>query len=500
MSRWSRRKRQACRPRGIRSRRRHSGIIDPLQQGAPDQGHLLEGYVVKILLILVNDLTFPDGKGWADKNKAFGFGYRPTRKYAYAPTTLTTLAALVPSEIDAEVEIVDEGVQRLPEDFQADLVGISTNTPNAMRAYGIADRARQKGMKVVLGGWHPTALPSEAMQHADAVVKGYAERSWPQLLLDFQNNHIKTLYEAPWADIFEGNMPFARRDLLRKGAYMFPCSLEATRGCLNHCEFCVVPGASKGVFHTRPVDQVIEEIKCMGRKTILFLDFSPNEDLDYAKGLYEALIPLGISWYGATTTKTAEDDEWLDLVVRSGCKGLLIGFESLDQEALARTNKGFNNARKYHEFIQKLHNHAISVLGCFVFGFDGNDSSVFEKTFDLVNDASIELCNFSILIPLPGSLLFERMKRDGRIITTDWRLYDGRHVVFEPQNMTIAELKSGLHWIWERTYGYRSIFKRSADSRKSRLSVLAANMGLRLFSRTFLPGSVTKMNQNGVPS
>lgn len=451
---------------------------------------------MRILLILANDITFPNGKGWADRTRVFGFRYLPTRKFAYAPTTLTTLAALVPSELNAEIEIVDEAVQSLPEDFQADLVGISASTPNAMRAYRIADRARERGIKVVLGGWHPTALPFEAMQHADAVVKGYAERSWPQLLLDFQSNRMKELYEETWADVFQSNMPFPRRDLLRKGAYMFPSTLEATRGCLNRCEFCVVPGASKGRFYARPIDQVIEEIKCMESKRVLFLDFSPTEDLDHAKRLYSALIPLKISWYGATTTKIADDDEWLELVVRSGCKALLIGLESLDQDALDMSNKAFNKVGKYKELIKKLHRNDISVVACLVLGFDGNDSSVFQKTFDFISDTSIELCNFSVLIPLPGSPLFDRMKREGRILTTDWRRYDGRYVVFEPQNMTIAELQSGLYWIWKKTYGYKSICRRTLDSRKSRLSVLVANMGLRLFSKSFLPSQVATRKES----
>ena len=440
---------------------------------------------MKILLILVNDLTFPDGEGWAQKSKHSS--YVPTRRYAYAPTTLTTLAALVPQELNAEIAIIDEGVQRLPAEFEADIVGISTNTANAPRAYRIADRARSRGMKVVLGGWHPTALPSEAKEHADAVVKGYAEGSWPQALLDFKNNCMKEIYEEPWAHVFQGKIPFAKRELLRKRAYMLPNTMETTRGCLNQCEFCVIPGGSNGRFYTRPIAQVVEEIKHMNKKKIAFLDSSPTENLDYVKELYHALMPLKIKWYGNATTKIAEDDEWFELAVKSGCRGLLFGFESLNQDALTRSNKGFNKVRKYEQLIKKAHDHNIAILGCFVFGFDEDDPSVFERTYTFVNDSRIELCQYAIFTPFPGSASFERMRVDGRIITTDWSLYDGKNVVFEPKNMTVNELQSGFLSIWKRTYSYRSILTRAYGSPAPFFPFLVANVGLKFFTGFFVP-------------
>lgn len=443
---------------------------------------------MKILLILANDLSFPDGEGWAQKSRRAS--YVPTRRYAYAPTTLTTLAALVPQELDAEIAIVDEGVQRLPPAFEADIVGISTNTANAPRAYRIADRARSRGMKVVLGGWHPTALPLEAMDHADAVVKGYAEGSWPKALLDFKSRRMQRIYEEPWKQVFQGTMPFARRDLLRKGAYTLPNTMETTRGCPNQCEFCVVPAVSKGGFYKRPVAQIIEEIRHTGKKQIAFLDSSPTEDLNYVKELYHALIPLNIKWYGNTTTKIADDDEWLHLAVKSGCKGLLFGFESLNQDALNKSNKGFNKVRRYKELIKKVHDSDIAILGCFVFGFDEDDPSVFEKTYEFVNETRLDLCQYALFTPFPGSVAFERMKKEGRITTTDWSLYDGKNVVFEPANMKVDQLLSGFYWIWERTYSYRSILRRAMGSGASLFPVLVANMGLKFFTKAFVEREV----------
>jgi radical SAM superfamily enzyme YgiQ (UPF0313 family) len=440
---------------------------------------------MKILLILPNDLAFPDGQRWSDKNKASD--YVPTRRYAYAPITLTTLAALVPAEVNAEVEIIDEGVQELPEEVQADLVGISTTTANAPRAYRIADRARARGMTVVLGGWHPTALPSEAMEHADAVVAGYAERAWPQLVLDFKNHRMKRFYEEPWEDVFENAMPFARRDLLKKKAYLMPNTFEATRGCLNKCHFCVVPGVAKGKFSARPVDQVVEEIRQGKQKKIGFVDHSPTEDLAYVKELYEALIPLGITWYGNTTTKIAEDDEWFDLAVKSGCKGLLFGFESLSQDALIENSKGFNKVRGYEALIKKAHDRNLSILACFVFGFDGDDRNIFQKTYDFVNETSIELCQYAVFTPFPGSPAFDRMRDEGRIVTTDWSLYDGKNVVFEPRGMTADELQNGFYSIWKKTYSYPSIVRRAFGEWVSPFPVLVANLGFRFFTRAFVP-------------
>src|SRR5437764_12264294 len=352
----------------------------------------------------------------------------------YAPLTLTTLAAVVPPELNADVTIQDEGVQPLDLDFDADLVGITAITGTAPRAYGIADRLRARGRTVVLGGVHATLLPDEAAAHADALVLGYGEKSWPQLLRDFARGELKPRYFTPTGRSLAG-VPIARRDLLKKDRYATVNSIEATRGCPHKCDFCVVPTAWANTYAHRPVEEVVAELKTFEGRHALFIDLSPVEDVVYAKALYRAMIPLRFRWVGLATTRIAEDDELLALAARSGCKGLLIGFESVSQATLEETNKGFHRARNYREVVKKLHDHGIGIQGCFVFGFDNDDASVFERTAEFVDRTKIDLPRYAVATPFPGTGLFRRLKAEGRLLHERWDLYDVEHVVFQPRRM-----------------------------------------------------------------
>src|SRR5438552_618062 len=278
----------------------------------------------------------------------------------YAPLTLTTLAALVPEELDAEITIQDEGVQPLNLEFDADVVGVTAITGTALRAYRIADDLRAKGHTVVLGGPHVTLLPEEAADHADAVVVGYAEKSWPQLLRDRARGQLQRQYFTPTGRSLAG-VPVARRDLLQKKKYATVNSIEATRGCPHKCDFCAVPAAWANIYAHRPVEEVIAELRTFEGRHALFIDLSPVEDVNYAKALYRAMIPLRIRWVGLATTRIAEDAELLALAARSGCRGLLIGFESISQSTLEETRKGFHKAVNYGEVVKRLHHHGIGI-------------------------------------------------------------------------------------------------------------------------------------------
>ena len=271
----------------------------------------------------------------------------------YAPLTLTTLAALVPEDLHAEITIQDEGVQPLDLNFQADLVGITAITGTSQRAYQIADQLRAKGHTVILGGVHPTLLPEEAAPHADALVLGYAEKTWPQLLGDFTRGELKPRYFLPTKGALEG-VPIARRDLLKKKHYTTVNSIEATRGCPHQCDFCVVPTAWKNTYAHRPIAEVVAELATFHGRHAVFLDLSPVEDSHYAKELYRAMIPLRMRWVALATTRIAEDAELLRLAAQSGCKGLLIGFESISQETLNQSHKHFHHATEYGEVVKNF--------------------------------------------------------------------------------------------------------------------------------------------------
>jgi radical SAM superfamily enzyme YgiQ (UPF0313 family) len=399
----------------------------------------------------------------------------------YAPLTLTTLAALVPDEIDAEMTIQDEGVQPLNLDFPPSLVGITAITGTSLRAYDIADRLRAKGHTVVLGGVHPTLLPDEAQPHADAVVAGYAESTWPQLIRDYQAGKLQRRYFAQ-PDRQLRNVPIARRDLLLKKRYATINSIEATRGCPHKCDFCAVPAAWPRVYSHRPIENVIAELKTFEGRHALFIDLSPVEDVLYAKALYKAMIPLRYRWVGLATTRIAEDDELLDLAARSGCRGLLIGFESISQDTLEATRKGFHQARNYAEVVKRLHGHGIGIQGCFVFGFDTDDTSVFERTVEFVDRVKMDLPRYAVVTPFPGTGLFRRLKAEGRLLHEHWPLYDVEHVVFQPRQMSPERLQEGLEWAWKQSYSWRSIFNRVLGSRCVLPLSISLNFGYHYYA------------------
>jgi radical SAM superfamily enzyme YgiQ (UPF0313 family) len=392
------------------------------------------------------------------------------------------LAALVPEEIEAEVTIQDEGVEPLDLEFSADLVGMTAITGTALRAYQIADQLRARGHTVVLGGVHPTLLPEEAARHADAVVTGYAERAWPELLRDFVAGRLQSRYHYPTGRQLSG-LPIARRDLLKKNRYATVNSIEATRGCPHKCDFCVVPTAWHGIYAHRPVEEVIAELKTFEGRHALFIDLSPVEDVDYAKALYRAMIPLRIRWLGLATTRLAEDLELLSLAAASGCKGVLIGFESVSQDTLNGTQKQFHAADRYGEYVRRLHDHGIGIQACFVYGFDDEDDSVFERTVEFVDRTKIDLPRYAVATPFPGTPLYRRLEAQGRLLHRNWSLYDVEHVVFEPRRMTPERLQSGLQWSWEQSYSWRSFFHRLSGAPWSILPLwLSTNLGYRFFA------------------
>ncbi len=278
-------------------------------------------------------------------------------------------------------------------------------------------------------------------------------------------------------------VPIARRDLLKKDRYSTVQSIEATRGCPHKCDFCVVPAAWANIYAHRPVAEVIAELETFEKPHAVFIDLSPVEDVHYAKALYRAMIPLRMRWIGLATTRIAEDAELLRLAQQSGCKGLLIGFESISQDTLDETHKGFHAAPRYAEVVQKLHDHGIGIQGCFVFGFDNDDDSVFERTAEFVDRTKIDLPRYAIATPFPGTGLFRRLKAQGRLLHQRWDLYDVEHVVFQPRRMSPERLQEGLQWSWRQSYRWRSIVTRAAGASWRMLPLwLSLNWGYRYYA------------------
>ncbi len=399
----------------------------------------------------------------------------------YQPLTLTTLAALIPSELPVDVQLFDEGISDVPPDLDCDLAGFTVITGTAMRAYELADGFRRRRKTVVLGGPHVTLIPEDAAPHADAIVTGYAEDSWPQLLRDFCSGRLRPRYDqSPGLDL--ANRPFARRELLPADRFLTSNVFEATRGCIHNCDFCVVPTAWGRRPLQKPVGDVIADIRQLGARKLIFVDLNLIADRDYARELFSALIPLRVEWYGLATVLLADDLELLDLAARSGCKGLLMGLESISPENLRQNHKGFNAPAKFFQVVQRLHEHGIALQGCFVFGLDGDDPEIFSKTADFAVEAGVDLPRFAIVTPFPNTPLYKRLDAEGRILTRNWELYDGQHVVFQPRQMTVQQLQKGTEAAWKRAYSFRAIVRRIRRSPASWPVKLGTNLGYRFYA------------------
>jgi radical SAM superfamily enzyme YgiQ (UPF0313 family) len=399
----------------------------------------------------------------------------------YQPLTLTTLAALAPPEFDIEFVLYDEGIGDVPLDLAADLIGITVITGSSVRSYELAAHYRARGIPVVLGGPHVTLMPQEAQQHADAICVGYAEETWPQLLRDFANGRMQPRYDQGH-DFKLTNLPFPRRELLDKRHFLTQAVFEATRACAHDCEFCVVPTAWGRRQFQKPVGHVVDDIKRVGKRRIIFIDLNLISDRAYAAELFEALLPLRIRWFGLSTSLIGRDRPLMELMARSGCAGLLIGLESICEASLGDVRKRFNDPSLYETLIRDLHALGISIQGCFVFGNDHDTPEVFDRTVQFAIDAAIDLPRFAILTPFPGTPLHHRLDREGRILTKDWQLYDGQHVVYRPKQMTPRELQAGHEKAWRDVYSYASIARRLAVSRTQLPIAIMANLGYRYYA------------------
>lgn len=401
----------------------------------------------------------------------------------YQPLTLTTLAALIPPELNPELTLIDEGIMSIPDTLDADIVAMTVITGTAKRAYELAARYRAAGITVVLGGPHVTLIPHEAAEHADTICVGYAEDSWPQLLRDFSAGKLKPAYhQAPDFSLDRPDMPFARRDLFESQNFLTQAVFEASRSCVHDCEFCVAPAAWGRQQYQKPVDWVIEDIRRFGQKQLIFVDLNLISDKEYARELFTKLIPLNVEWFGLSTVLIAHDREFMELVARSGCKGLLLGLETVTPESLKDAKKRFNSSVNFKEVIGDLHRLNISIQGCFVFGLDHDTPDVFDATVEFAIDAGIDLPRFAVLTPFPGTPLHTRLEREGRILTKDWELYDAQHVVFQPRNMSVRELAEGHERAWKSCYSLSSIGRRLWAARNFRPLALTVNLGYRFYA------------------
>jgi radical SAM superfamily enzyme YgiQ (UPF0313 family) len=379
----------------------------------------------------------------------------------YPGLGLLTVAALTPRDI--EVRVVDESVEEIPPDWDPDLVGISVQAPTAPYAYELARRYREQDVPVVLGGIHVSLNPDEAVPHADAIVLGEAEATWPRLLDDFRRGAMAPRYHADGL-VDLGASPEPRRELLRAEDYRIPWVVQGSKGCPFGCEFCSLYAYVGMRTRLRRVDRVVEEIRRMPGDAVLFADDNLYADRAWALDLFRALRPVGRRWIAEATWHIGEDEEALELARASGCTGLFIGLDSLTRQFRMTKVPRQCAEERYAAAIQAIQQKGIAVVAAFVFGLDSDGPDVFEQALGVVKEGGANLVNFSTLAPYPGTPVFERLRREGRITEWDWSKYISPNVCFIPKKMSAEELASGTRWCQEQFYSLGNVVKSAVQA------------------------------------
>jgi radical SAM superfamily enzyme YgiQ (UPF0313 family) len=399
--------------------------------------------------------------------------FRPIKYSLFPPLGLATLAAYLDQEDDAEIQ--DEHVEPLRLDDEPDLVVIQVYITSASRAYRIADHYRARGAYVVLGGLHVTSLPDEAAEHADSIFLGPGEDTWPRFLADFRRGDPARVYRSATRTL--ADVPPVRRDLINRRLYLVPNSIVVSRGCPHVCDFCYKEAFFEGgrSFYTQTVDAALAEIERLPGRHLYFLDDHLFGDRRFATSLFDGMRGMGRLWQAAGTINAVLAPHLLERAVEAGLRSLFVGFESLSADNLLEQRKFQNLRRDYPAAIRRLHDLGVMINGSFVFGMDGDDSTVFDRTVEWAIEHGIETATFHVLTPYPGTALHQRLCSQGRITTADWDLYDTRHAVFRPAKMTGPELEAGYWRAYEAFYRWGAI-ARGAAAHASRMA------GLRHFA------------------
>ena len=389
-------------------------------------------------------------------------------RYKFFEKTLLTTFSILPTlqarELAAitpkhhQVSVVNERYSQINFDAPYDVVLINFVTSTAPRAYAIADMFRNKGIPVVLSGFHASGLPSEAKQHADSVLIGRNEKGWLGILQDLEHKQLQPFYHAPPYDSSQSLPPTN----IRLPGFIMTGALEATRGCPYHCEFCPETNIQGGdSFYKRPIPEVIAEIQTIPQKTLMFYDTSLTIDPTYTKQLFQHMRGLQKRFFcNGNADVLARDTELVRLSNEAGCVAWLVGFESLSQDTLDAVGKKTNKVLEYEQAIQNIHKNHMAVIGDFMFGFDSDTSDVFEITLREIQALNIDVADFSILTPFPGTPLFTKLDAEKRILTKEWSLYNMGQVVFTPKQMTPDELSQGVRFLYFEFYRPTTTLKR----------------------------------------
>lgn len=400
----------------------------------------------------------------------------------FSTSGLQLLAALTPKE--HTIKVVDEAIgEKVDYSYPADVVGITAMTPQAPRAYKIADKFRRIGKVVIMGGFHPSVLPDEALLHCDAVCVGEGEKVWRSMLEDIQNGNLRKIYRHDRLVGFD-EVPWLDRSVVRDNRVLNNF-IQTSRGCPYACSFCSVVKFFGHSYRLRPVEDIVAEIRMLkesGKLKWNFVFFSDDNICGspaYSKELFKAIMPLKIRWGSQSSITIANDEELLQLARKSGCVALAVGFDSINHGSLISANKNMGRVGEYEQAIKTIHKHKISIFGLFIFGFDSDDDKTFNVTLQFIEKNHLEYALFSVLTPLPGTSFYDEFKKDGRLLHEDWGKYDFQTVVFKPKNMSAETLQSGRYNTAKKIHSIRSIFRRILFARTNLIFPLVFNFSLR---------------------
>ncbi|UPA31770.1 B12-binding domain-containing radical SAM protein [Terrisporobacter glycolicus] len=393
--------------------------------------------------------------------------WRPIKYSLFPPLGLAVLASLC-SESD-DIQIVDEHVEEVDLEDNPDLVCIETYITNAYRAYEIADSYRSRRIKVAIGGLHATSMPEEAKKHADVLLLGLGEKSFPKFLEDFRKGEELSIYEQ--GDVSLDFLPLPRRDLLKNDKYLVPNSMVFSRGCPNKCSFCYVSSFYKGgkSFFAYNVDRILEEIDSMPGKHLYFLDDNIFADKKLARQIFKEMKGMNKVFQGAITVDSILQDDTIELAYEAGFRSAFIGFESINKQSLIQANKRSNIGQDYSKVIKTLDELGIMINGSFIFGLDNDTVDVFHRTTQWAVKNGIATATNHILTPYPGTSLYDKMDKDNRITSKNWKMYDTRHLVFNHPNITKEEMENGYKQAYKNFYKWSNIYKSSREHEEIRM-------------------------------
>ncbi len=398
--------------------------------------------------------------------------------FKFPTLSLASIAAVTPPEWD--VALLDDNFEKIDYASDADIIALTAMTPQAPRAYRIADEFRRRGKTVVMGGFHASNMPDEALNHVDAVVVGEGEVVWPRLLADFQDGMLQRRYQAE-SQLAMDSIPVARRELFKGKRYLLTNTIQTTRGCPFDCEFCSVTAFYGRKYRKRPVDNILKELVQLRKSNsfAFFVDDNLVADRKYALELFAGMKGMDFKWLSHSPIDFAGDRELIKAAGEAGCVGMFVGFESLNQDSLAAMGKVTNRAKSYLEDAQAFRDNGIGILGSFVLGYDGDTPAVFEQLLRFCEEARIEAAIFPLLTPYPGTAVRRRLEAEGRIISNDWRDYDMEHVNFRPAGMSVEELQQGYDWLNASFYSFTSMYRRLFKLHRSVQVFGPMNLGFR---------------------